>query len=80
MLSEGRPNTNEKIKNSEYIKVSFRGGQNTIKLVTLNNKIVIPQLLQIYVLKWYHTYILHIGKDRTEEIIFQTFLLAHNWK
>ena len=48
----------EKLKCAEYIKGSFRGGQNTIKIVTFNNKIVIAQLLQRYVLKWYHTYLI----------------------
>ena len=32
---------------------------------------VIPSILQSYVLHWYHTYLVHIGMDRTEANIFQ---------
>ena len=49
----------EKLSSEEYIKGSFRGSWNTIHLVTFNDKIVITQLLQRYVFKWYHTYLLH---------------------
>ena len=49
----------EKLNSAEYQKGSFRGGRNTIKLVTYKNKILIPQKLQKYVVKWYHTYLLH---------------------
>ena len=36
------PILTEKLKCAEYIKGSFCRGQNTIKLVALNNEIVIP--------------------------------------
>ena len=61
----------EKLNSAEYQKGYFRGGRNTIKLVTYKNKIVIPQKLQKYVVKWYHTYLLHPGLDRTEAMICQ---------
>ena len=35
------------------------------------NKIVIPQKLQKYVMKWYHTYLLHPRLDITEAMIRQ---------
>ena len=42
------PIRTDKLNSSEYIKGYFRGGRNTIKLVTNNDKIVIPHLLQRY--------------------------------
>ena len=53
----------EKLKCAEFTKDSFRGGRNTIDLITHKDKIVIPQKLQKYVVKWYHTYLLHPGLD-----------------
>ena len=35
------------------------------------DKIVIQSILQSYVLHWYHTYLIHLGMDRTEAMIFQ---------
>ena len=32
---------------------------------------VIPQFIQTFVVKWYHTYLLHPGLDQTEEMIRQ---------
>ena len=61
----------EKINFAEYQKGSFRGGQNTIKLVTYKNKIVIPPKLQKGVVKWHRTYLLHPGLDLIDEIICQ---------
>ena len=61
----------EKIKCTKYKKGSFHGGRNTIELVTYEGKIAIPQKLQKYVVKWYHTYLLHPGMDRIEAIIHQ---------
>ena len=34
-------------------------------------KIVIPSKTQSYVLPWYHTYLFHIGMDRTDAMIHQ---------
>ena len=67
------PILTEKLKCAEYIKGYFRGGQNTTNLVTFNDKIVTPQILQRCVVKWYHTYILHPGLDRMEAMIHQHF-------
>ena len=63
-----------KYKDDTYHKGSFRGGSNTDnKLKTCRDKIVITSMLQSYVVHWYHTYLLHPGMDRTEEIIRQNF-------
>ena len=61
----------EKLNCVKYTKGSFRGGWNTIELITYENKIVIPQKLQKYVVKWHHTYLLHRGLNRTEAVIRQ---------
>ena len=63
------PTLSEKFNSAEYIKGSFRGGRNTINLVTFNDETVILQLLQKYVVKWHHAYLLHPVLDITEEII-----------
>ena len=60
------PFLTEKLNCTTYQKGYFRGGRNTIQLVKYRNKIVIPQKLQKYVVKWYHTYLLHNGRERTE--------------
>ena len=49
----------EKIKCAEFTKGSILGGCNNIDLITYKDKIVIPHKLQKYVLKCYHTYLLH---------------------
>ena len=56
------------------IKVLFRGQNNIIlKLLTCEDKILIPSKLQSYVLHWYHTYLLHPGMDIMEAMICQFF-------
>ena len=59
----------EKLHSAEYQMGYFRGGKNTIEFVTYKDKILIPQQLQKYVVKWYHKYLLHPGLDRTDEVI-----------
>jgi hypothetical protein len=56
---------------SNYHTKSFRGGGKEIDLICREDKIVIPKVLQKYVLHWYHTYLLHPGSDRTELTIKQ---------
>ena len=63
------PFLTEKRKCAKYKKGSFRGYRNTIELVTYEGKIVIPHKLQKYVMKWYHTYLLHPGLDKMEAVI-----------
>ena len=61
----------EILNSVEYIKGCFCGIRNTKNLVMFNDKIVIPQLLQRYVVKWYHAYLHHPGLDIMKAIIFQ---------
>ena len=56
---------------SSYHTKSFRGGGTDIDLICRNDKIVVPKVLQKYVLNWYHTYLLHPGSDRTEATMRQ---------
>ena len=50
----------------------FHGGSNIyLNLITCEDNIFIHEILQSYVLHWYHTYILHQGMDRTEAMICQ---------
>ena len=52
------------------IKVIFHGvSNNNLKLTTCEDKIVIPEILQSYVLHWYHKNLLHTGMDITEATI-----------
>ena len=60
-----------KLTCAEHKKDSFRGGRNTIKRITYKNEIVIPQQLQRYIVKCYHTYLLHTIRDQTEAMICQ---------
>ena len=52
-------------------QVSVREGRNTQRIVMYKNKIIIPQLLQKWVVKWNHTYIRHTGLDRKEAMIIK---------
>ena len=61
------PSIIAKYKNGTYHKGYFHGGSNiNLNLITYEDKIVIPEKIQSYVLNWYHTYLLHPGVDRTE--------------
>ena len=70
-ISRNTPSYGEKLHAKNIKNSSFCRGSNTIKLIACKNKIVIPQQLQLYVVKWYHIYILHTRWYRTEEIILQ---------
>ena len=63
------PILTEKLKRGEYSKGYFCVGCITLKLVTYKYKRVIQHLLQKYIVKWYHMYILHSGLDQTEVMI-----------
>ena len=65
------PFLTKKLKCVEYSKGYFCLCCSTIKLITYKDKIVIPRLLKKYVVKLYHTYLLHPVLDRTEAIIHQ---------
>ena len=57
-----------------YQKGSFPGGSNIYhNLIICEKSIVIPSILQSYVLNWYLAYLLHQGMYRTEAMIIQYF-------
>jgi transposase InsO family protein len=62
--------------NPQYRLKTYHGGEKKRTLITYNDKIVIPQLLQKRITKWYHTQLCHPGETRTEETICQHF----TWK
>ena len=61
----------EKLKYTKYQKGYFCRSCNTIKLATYKEKIDIPQKLKNYIVKWYHTYLLHSVLYRMEKMILQ---------
>ena len=66
------PRITDKYKDGTYQECYFHGVSNSdLNLITCENKIVIPQKLQSYVLHWYHTYLLHPIMDREEAMICQ---------
>ena len=68
------PSIKVKYKDGTYHKGYFRGGINIyLKLKMCKDKIIIPSIIQSYIVHWYHTYILHPGMDRTEAMIRQHF-------
>ena len=55
-----------------YDKGSLSGGSNNdISLIMCKDKIVIPSIIQKYILHWYHKYLLCPGMNRTEAMIRQ---------
>ena len=66
------PSIIAKYKTGTYQEGFFRGGINIdLSLITCKDNVVILSILQSYVLRWYHTHLLHIVMDRTEAMIFQ---------
>ena len=53
------PFLTEKLKSVEYKKRYFCGGRSTIDIITYKDKIVTPQKLQKYLVKWNSMYLLH---------------------
>ena len=71
---QSEPSLMAKYKYGTYHKGYFGGGSNIyLKLITCKDNSVIPSKIQVYVLHWYHTYLLHPGMDRTEAMIRQNF-------
>lgn len=52
---------------------SFCGGGKSFNLVVCQNKIVVPKILQLRAVQWYHLYLVHAGETRTEQTIRQHF-------
>ena len=61
----------EKLNSAEYQKSFLCRDRNTIKLVTYKIKIVFPQKLQKYIVKWYNTYLLRPVLNLAKAIISQ---------
>ena len=69
-------NLRAKYKDGTYHTGSFYGISNIgLNLIAFEDKIIIPTMIQSYILHWYHTHLLHPGMDRTEAKIFQHFIL-----
>ena len=59
-----------KYNNIIYKRVIFCGGSDIIfHLKACKDNIVLMVMLQIYVLHWYHAYLLHPGLDKMDAII-----------
>jgi RNase H-like domain found in reverse transcriptase/Integrase zinc binding domain len=56
---------------SKYAVTNFRGGGTDRKLITRNERIVIPTSLQKRIVRWYHHILCHPGESRTEATIAQ---------
>ena len=70
------PSLVEKHKDGTYHTGYFHGGNNIkLSLITCEDKIFIPTIIQIYILHWYHTYIIRPVIDRTEAMIHQHLYL-----
>ena len=68
------PSLMAKYKYGTYQNVYFRGvSYIDLNLITREDKIVIPSILQGYILHRYHTYLLHPGMDRTYAVVCQHF-------
>jgi transposase InsO family protein len=61
------------LTHEEYSMQSFRGGEKHYDLIMYQNKIVIPKILHIRAVQWYHQYLCHPGETRTECTIRQNF-------
>ena len=61
----------KKLEKGQYSENTFRGGGKSLTLISKDDRIVIPKILQTYTLNWYHTYLLHPGSTRLEETIKQ---------
>ena len=60
----------DKYEMSVYQKDYFHGWTNiNINLLSCEDKIVIPPIIQSYVLHWYRTYLLHLVMIRMEAMI-----------
>ena len=63
--------TKNLLKEDEYNTKIFHGGGKSHAMIFKDSKIVIPKGLQSKIIEWYHTTLLHPGKDRTYLTISQ---------
>ena len=68
------PSLMAKYKEGTYHKDYFSGGSNIdLNLIKCEDKFVIPSIIQIYILHWYHRYLFHPGMHITEAMIQHDF-------
>jgi hypothetical protein len=60
-------------KKTLFKETVYPSGDKAFKLVTKDNKIVLPKALQREAVKWYHGVLMHPGETRTELTIGQHF-------
>ena len=63
-------------KNKDYHIKTYKVAGKEIPLLSYQNKIVIPKVLQKKITQWYHTQLCHPGETRTEQTIRMNFV----WK
>jgi transposase InsO family protein len=63
-------------KDTPYEEQSFPFGDKEFKLITKENKIVIPEVLQLKAVQYYHLTLCHPGEKRTEATLAQHY----TWK
>ena len=61
----------EKLKCANYRTKYICGDRNKFMLICKNDKIIVPTILRIYLVDWYHTYLLHTVTGHTEATIIQ---------
>ena len=62
-----------KLKLENYHNKYFCGGVITTNLICLGVKMVMPMIIQKYIVNWYNKYLLHPGMDHTEATISQNY-------
>ena len=68
------PSLLSKYKDGTYHTGYFHGESNIyLNLIKCEDNIVIPSIIQRYILHWYHTYLPHPGMDRMEDIFASIF-------
>ena len=65
------PGPMESLKVLNIKQIYFGAGNTILNIITFDNKICIPTKLQIYVIIFYHKYLLRPETGRTEAMIFQ---------
>ena len=61
----------DKLKRTSYHTKYFCGGVIVIELICKGKKTFMTEILQKYVVNWYHTYLIHPVMDCTEVTIIQ---------
>ena len=62
-----------KLKCENYHTKYFCGDGIVTQLICRSDKKFIPQIIQNYAVKWYHTYLMHTGRDCADSTISQYY-------